>query len=64
MSILINKDTRVLVQGITGHEGLGNGSKDMIVDNCQVVFNDEPTGHEMMHILDFRKGQGFADISG
>lgn len=36
----------------------------MIASNRQVVFDDEPTGHEMMHIRDFRKGQCFADISG
>ena len=34
----------------------GSGSKYMIMSNCQVVLNNEPASHKMMHILDFRKG--------
>jgi hypothetical protein len=34
----------------------GSGSKHMIMGKCQVVLNNEPTRHKMVHILDFRKG--------
>ncbi|MBI2759054.1 MAG: hypothetical protein HYX49_10290 [Chloroflexi bacterium] len=33
----------------------GSGSKYMIRSNSQIVFNNEPTGHQVVHIFDFRK---------
>ena len=41
MSILINKQTRVLVQGITGNEGLFH-SQQMMLYNTQVVAGVTP----------------------
>lgn len=41
MSILINKDTRVLVQGITGHEGLFH-TRQMLSYGTRIVAGVRP----------------------
>jgi RNA polymerase sigma factor (sigma-70 family) len=42
----------------------GSGSKYMIMSNRQVVFDNKPACHKMMHVFHFRKRQGLANISG
>jgi len=32
---------------------LGSGSKDMMVSDSKVVFDNEPASYKMMHILGF-----------
>jgi hypothetical protein len=46
----------MLEAGILLGMSSGSGSKHMIESNRQVIFNDEPTSYQMMHILSFRKG--------
>jgi succinyl-CoA synthetase alpha subunit len=51
MSILVNKDTRLLVQGITGHEGAFH-TQQMIEYGTQVVGGMTPgKGGEWVHAI-------------
>jgi hypothetical protein len=43
---------------------MGSGSKYMIAGKRQVVFDNEPACHQMMHVFNLRERQGLANIPG